>query len=587
MSVFLFLRRFSKLIIFSIGLVLFFLSYNIFLVDRSIIDLKTALAEASDVKTISDFQRIKSVLKMPIFNQITSKDVSSRGLASLELADNIAGSDNINSSPSLRFYLKEAVRIKEAQRPGVLSFFDNLNVFFFKTTNTPDEKGIQAMIRVVQSKLSVIKDSAQLQDLHYELAGNYIKLGNYVQAEAELLKVINIDPLARISVKSRFNLGWIYKISGDAQKAIGYFSDLAQEFSGKDDDFAIVCRYQIADVLYKQGDFLGARDYYAKLTNDYPEFKATDFGLLEAGNISFYNLKDAKIASAFLGAFDLYQSGKNFSSIVADAVEEIENRNKPAELPEELPVEEEAVVKEQKVEEIEKLREDFFDALAVSELKKKGFQLLRDGKYAEAVDTFNKVLEAFPNDGVTHSGLSLGLFWLKDRRALREAKLAVEFAPSNELVAVNTMFVLIKSKLPKEAIVVAQNFLMQRSGAVKKAELYYNLGYAYTMIGKMEEAITYFRYAIRLNSDYIFAINNLGAILWSQRKFPDAIRMIKEAIAVSPKYADAHFNLGAIYFNTGRLEEALHEFQLVLDIDPGYKEVIRYIDMTNKRLSRW
>jgi len=586
MPSFLFLRRFYKLIIFSVGVVLFFCFYNIFLVDRSIIDLKIALAEASDIKTSNDFQMIRSVLKTPIFNQIISKNVSSRELFSLELANNIANSDNVNSNKSMKFYLKEAVRIKEAQRPGLLAFFDNLNVLFFKPTIKDDEKKIKAGIKVIKSKVSVVKDGAQLQELYYELAGSYIKLGDYALAENELLNVIRIDSSAKISIKSRFNLGWLYKISGNAQKAIDYFSELVQEFSGKDDDFATLCRYQIADVLYKKGDFLGARNYYAKLTNDYPEFKATDFGLLEAGDISFYNLGDTKTASAFLEAFALYQGGKNFSSIVSGAVKDIENKDKPVELPQEVPVEEVISVPEQKIEEIKKIRENLIDALAISELRKQGFQLLREGKYLDAVNAFNKVLEALPKDGVAYSGRSLGYFWLQDNRALHDAKIAVGLAPNNESVVVNAMFIYIKSLLPKETIDAAQKFLMQRSSAVKKAEFYYNLGYAYSMLGRMEEAVTNFRYTVRLNKEFVFAINNLGAIFWTQRKFPEATRMVKEAIALSPGYADAHFNLAAIYFNMGRMEEAYYEFQLVLDIDPGYKEVARYIDLINKSFSR-
>jgi tetratricopeptide (TPR) repeat protein len=578
MTNFLYLKNTYKTILFFVLIIFFFFGYNFFLVDRSLINLKIALAQTAEAKTIDDFQRISSVLKFPIIKEIFSKDISSRQIISLELAENSARTENVEAAKSANFYLKEAVRTKKSGRPRILSFLDDINALFFKPSVKVTEKDLRVKIKSLNSKIESTQNKAVLQELYYEAASVYAQLGSYDLAESALVEVIKLEPAARISYKSRFNLGWIYKITGEFQKALDYFNQLSDDSKGRDQDLFALCQYQIADTYYRAGDYVRARDIYADLVNMHPEFKTTDFGILQAGNISLYNLGDVQAATLFFEAFGLYQQGKDFSFVVKDAIEYIKSNREAGKVGDQKgdikqPIPTAYSSKVKPVNDIDKLR-------------KIGFDLLKDNKYAEAIVTFRKVLESLPRDGVSYGGLSLGYYWLKiDKQALEEARKAVELAPMDEMTVANAMFIFINSGLPEETIEAGERLIHKR-GSVRRPQVYYNLGYAYIMLNKLEEGVTYFRKTVKLDRSFVSAMNNLGAILWIQHKYQEAVMLLSEAIALNPGYADAHYNLGAIYLNTGRMEDSYHEFQLVYDIDPDYKDIKRYMESITNYLKQ-
>ncbi|MCZ7356791.1 MAG: tetratricopeptide repeat protein [Candidatus Methanoperedens sp.] len=97
-----------------------------------------------------------------------------------------------------------------------------------------------------------------------------------------------------------------------------------------------------------------------------------------------------------------------------------------------------------------------------------------------------------------------------------------------------------------------------------------NLGIAYDMIGRYEDAINELKAALRLNPDYIEVHNNLAVTYDKMGKADDAIRELLEALGLNPGYTEAHSNLGNIYARSGRYDEALVEIREALRIDPGY-----------------
>lgn len=82
---------------------------------------------------------------------------------------------------------------------------------------------------------------------------------------------------------------------------------------------------------------------------------------------------------------------------------------------------------------------------------------------------------------------------------------------------------------------------------------------------KLEEAILYFKKAIRLNPfPPAFYLNSLG---WAYRKagqYEDAIKALKRALTINPKFISARLSLISIYIRLGRDSEAkaaVEEFQ--------------------------
>ncbi|MHB8909180.1 MAG: tetratricopeptide repeat protein [Syntrophales bacterium] len=101
-------------------------------------------------------------------------------------------------------------------------------------------------------------------------------------------------------------------------------------------------------------------------------------------------------------------------------------------------------------------------------------------------------------------------------------------------------------------------------------ELHYNLADAYRQQGRLYDAVREYRTALSLNREMPEARYGLGLVYRAQGLLDNAIREYQAAIALRPDYADAHTNLGVAYHNQGRLEDAIREYQMAISSEPGH-----------------
>jgi serine/threonine protein kinase len=97
-----------------------------------------------------------------------------------------------------------------------------------------------------------------------------------------------------------------------------------------------------------------------------------------------------------------------------------------------------------------------------------------------------------------------------------------------------------------------------------------NKGLSLAHLGLHQEAITCYREALKINSNYVLAHNNLGIAYSAQGKLDEAVKEYREALRINPNYADVHINLGNAYCDQGKLDEAVREHQEALRINPNY-----------------
>src|SRR6185295_5418617 len=81
---------------------------------------------------------------------------------------------------------------------------------------------------------------------------------------------------------------------------------------------------------------------------------------------------------------------------------------------------------------------------------------------------------------------------------------------------------------------------------------HFNLGAALQSLGRVEEAITYYRQALRIKPDDAVARNSLGSALQTLGKFEEAIGQYREALRIRPDYVNAHYNLGTSLLSIGK-----------------------------------
>ncbi|MDD5432284.1 MAG: tetratricopeptide repeat protein [Candidatus Omnitrophica bacterium] len=533
---FLFLRKNIIVIVLVLLVVSFFFIYNTFLVDRSLINLQIALVKLNEAKTIEDLEKIKPLLKAPLLVALSKTATSNKAMAALDMINNIIS--NVKSDDQIKdikFYVKSVIDIKEKERGAILSILDNFNTRLFAPVTNIPQKDLESKARSLTEKIKSTKDKDKLQELYCDLGTLLVESGDIEQAQVVFLQVVDLNPKSAAAAKALFSLASAYKANKEYEKAAIYFKKVIEQYYGE--KIGIYSKYELADIWFKKGDYQKARDEYASVGAQYPQFDLAATALYEAGYISFYYLNDKDSALVYFNELSQQYPSAN---IVQHVVKEVR-------------------------------------PVMAKEYRLKGFNLLKEKKYPEAVQNFDEAVRISPSDSKSYSGQGLGYYWQDNKQeALNRADRAIESNIQDEVALINSMFIYINSGRIDDAIRVGEMALSRV--LVPKAEFYYNLGYAYLLKGEVDKAIAQFERAIRINSDFIFAYNNLGCAFWAKGQFSLAINKYKEAIGIDDSYVNAHYNLGISYFEIKRIEEAYKEFKIVNELNPTeYKEAANYL----------
>jgi len=109
--------------------------------------------------------------------------------------------------------------------------------------------------------------------------------------------------------------------------------------------------------------------------------------------------------------------------------------------------------------------------------------------------------------------------------------------------------------------------------ACPSAEAHTYLGWAYSLMGKLEEAIGECKKAIALDPEYGNPYNDVGAYLIEIGKYEDAVPYLEKALRAK-RYDNLHyphFNLGRVFAQRGMLLKAAEEFREALKIEPSFR----------------
>lgn len=118
------------------------------------------------------------------------------------------------------------------------------------------------------------------------------------------------------------------------------------------------------------------------------------------------------------------------------------------------------------------------------------------------------------------------------------------------------------------------------------ADAHTYLGWAYSFLGRPNEAIAQCEIAIQLDPEFGNPYNDIGVYLMQQERLDDAIPWLERAKSAK-RYEPRHFphiNLGRIYLTKGMLQKALEEFNDALKINPDDQELSQLVDELQTKL---
>ncbi len=97
-------------------------------------------------------------------------------------------------------------------------------------------------------------------------------------------------------------------------------------------------------------------------------------------------------------------------------------------------------------------------------------------------------------------------------------------------------------------------------------------GIAFHQMLQLNSAEKYYRMALRVDSKYSEAVNNLGTVYYAKKSYRRAIGQYKKAIRMNPDSASVWSNLAMAYFSRKDDVHAQEAFQKALMLDPDVFE---------------
>ena len=159
-------------------------------------------------------------------------------------------------------------------------------------------------------------------------------------------------------------------------------------------------------------------------------------------------------------------------------------------------------------------------------------QLVRDGKKAEALVEYRKLILAEPTDIDAHRGYQNLMREVGDiERVRKEYQAKLDASPDSTL---------------------------------------YNYLYGRLMEGaELEKA---FKQAIKLDKTFFWAYYGLGQFCKDDKRYGEALKYFEEVLKLKPDFAEARHSLALMAYETGELDRAIAEWAKVLAVKPNYAE---------------
>lgn len=198
-----------------------------------------------------------------------------------------------------------------------------------------------------------------------------------------------------------------------------------------------------------------------------------------------------------------------------------------------------------------------------------GIAFLNEGNAPKALQELTKAEAADPTDHEILNALALA-YWSKREMGLAEQKFkkAAEINPDYSEAHNNLGALYIEQKRFDEAIPALQKALSNVFYATQERALV-NLGWAYYKSGRLPEAESRLREAVKMSPNFALAHKNLGVLLLEKGDVSESLFHLQEATRLIPRDPDAHMQKGLCLMKQGEKEKAKQAFQQTWELAPG------------------
>lgn len=188
------------------------------------------------------------------------------------------------------------------------------------------------------------------------------------------------------------------------------------------------------------------------------------------------------------------------------------------------------------------------------------------GKKQEAIATFGKALEIYPNDAEIYFKLGFVYNAINKKEAAEAAyKKAIKLNPSHSMAYYN-LGMLCNSLDKKEE--ATEMFEKTRQISPDYLPAYFQLINLYKIPSKKEEILSLYKEIIKNNLDYFDAYYNIGNLFSDTGKVKEAIILYKKAVKIDPNSAEAYVGLGTSYCVMGKNKEAIRVLEKAIKLNP-------------------
>ncbi len=199
-------------------------------------------------------------------------------------------------------------------------------------------------------------------------------------------------------------------------------------------------------------------------------------------------------------------------------------------------------------------------------LQSEGMRLYKEGKYKDAIEAFQQVVNINLNSFMAHYYLGLSL--LADRRygeAIEPLKIALDLQPDYVQAHLALGDAYLKQGDVTEARAEYLRALELQPGY---AAAFDGLGRLFEVTGQDDQAEQQYRKALEINVAFADAYTHLGDLYLRRNRPEDAIELFLKAISVKPDFSSAYTRLGVAYAQEKMYNDAIAAIRKAQTLSP-------------------